>query len=791
MGFRILIAFLCLAGHLTLAQQFRGTYIINLPDSLVDVQPRRGDFNNDGLLDLLLITQSSSGKTYLQVVKGDTTITPFLHWQFTRVIGAYKACVVTDYNHDNKLDVVLSTTTGKVAVYLNQGSFAFSETVLSVPAFSELLVTDLDDNERSEWILSDNQNGDGKLKVYRQSASFAWSLAYDTIMGSANSLALTDQNYDGRHDVLFSGSVGNDSIVTAVLVNDGRLHLTPSSKTEFAGRASSGDFNSDGVFDFLVMGQDKQQLSGIRILQSTSGTHHAVNVPIALEQARPFVADLNSDGMVDYNYQGSKAGELLNVIQYASNNFDTIPSIGYQSHVFGDEDRDGDLDLLVLTKGNQFQVKAYENMAAVNKMPAAPKNAVVMRVFDRLFYYWDASVDDRTPQASITYDLYVDGTASFAAEFDLLNERRLSVTHGNNGTQNFKLTRGSNARQFAVQAIDNAFNSSRICIGSGSSCAFTSATRIVLCEGEKQTVKAPRESLWFSFTRGFLGKHASIELAAANDTLFYYDAGVKGCDALKVLHLQIGNNAVRNVAERYACANQSLNLSVESGWKSVTWSSFKRGNIGTGNSVNVVVAEADTITATMVSATGCTKKDKTIIKLSTPLVAVSPDQVRIPLGSEVQLVASGASRYEWRPGSGLSSSSVPDPVASPQVTTTYLVSGYDSLGCAGSAEATVYVENGGYVPNLFTPNTDGKNDEIKIYGLTEARDFQFTIHNREGAEVYRSTNLSDVVQRGWDGTRKGTNQPAGVYYWKVKGKLPSGERLLLNGKDSGSIVLVR
>jgi gliding motility-associated-like protein len=245
------------------------------------------------------------------------------------------------------------------------------------------------------------------------------------------------------------------------------------------------------------------------------------------------------------------------------------------------------------------------------------------------------------------------------------------------------------------------------------------------------------------------------------------------------------------VAERYACANQSLNLSVESGWKSVTWNSFKRGNIGTGNSVNVVVAEADTITATMVSATGCTKKDKTIIKLSTPLVAVSPDQVRIPLGSEVQLVASGASRYEWRPGSGLSSSSVPDPVASPQVTTTYLVSGYDSLGCAGSAEATVYVENGGYVPNLFTPNTDGKNDEIKIYGLTEARDFQFTIHNREGAEVYRSTNLSDVVQRGWDGTRKGTNQPAGVYYWKVKGKLPSGERLLLNGKDSGSIVLVR
>ena len=786
---RIIIIFIltCQVAH---AQLFRKSYAINLPDSIVAAKIDRADFNNDGLLDVILVTTSSSQKTYLQWIKGDTTLTPFLDWRHTRTIGPHKKVVLTDYNHDNRMDVVLSTTTDKVAVYLNNGDFSFSETLLSLPAFSELLIIDIDDDSRSEWILSDRQSGDDKLKVFRQSSSFTWSLVYDSILVSAAALAMTDQNYDGRTDVLVSGAVGTDSVVTLILRNDGKLHLTRSSAIGFSGNVSSADINSDGVFDFLLMGSDRHT-DGSRIYQSSAGEHRSTDIGISLQQPTPFIADFNSDGIVDFNYQGSGTSGVLNVIQYASNNFDTISSAGYRAHIFGDEDRDGDLDLIVLTYEDRLRIQAYESLAAANKIPSSPKNAIVTRIYNRLFYYWDPSTDDRTPLPSITYDLYIDGTTKYAAEFDLLNEKRLTVTHGNNGAQNFKLLSANVPLQFAVQAVDNAFNSSRTCIGSSSGCAITATRKIVLCEGEKQTLKAPRESLWFSFANGFLGRHAALELSAANDTIFYYDPSNKGCDALTVLQLQIGNNGIRNVFERYACAGQSLHLDVETGWKSVSWRSYRRGNLGTGNSINFVATEPDTVTATMVSATGCTKIDKTIVKLSTPLVVVSPDQVRIPIGSDVQLTASGASQYEWRPASGLSSANVADPVAAPLATTTYTVSGTDSLGCVGVAQAIVYVENGGYVPNLFTPNGDGKNDEIRIYGLSEASDFMFTIHNREGVEVYRSTNLTEASQKGWDGAKKGVGQPAGVYFWKVKGKLRSGERLLLNGKDSGSIVLVR
>jgi hypothetical protein len=44
---------------------------------------------------------------------------------------------------------------------------------------------------------------------------------------------------------------------------------------------------------------------------------------------------------------------------------------------------------------------------------------------------------------------------------------------------------------------------------------------------------------------------------------------------------------------------------------------------------------------------------------------------------------------------------------------------------------------------------------------------------------------------GWDGTVRGVQQPGGIYYWKVNGETSSGGKLMLNGKSSGSIVLIR
>lgn len=60
-------------------------------------------------------------------------------------------------------------------------------------------------------------------------------------------------------------------------------------------------------------------------------------------------------------------------------------------------------------------------------------------------------------------------------------------------------------------------------------------------------------------------------------------------------------------------------------------------------------------------------------------------------GKPAQLNASGGIRYQWKPAAGLSSDTIPDPLATPMTTTTYTVSGVDASGCPGSATLTIYV----------------------------------------------------------------------------------------------------
>jgi len=783
---------ICSVGY---GQHFQPAYTITLPDSISQVRPARVDLNNDGIFDLLLVSETATG-TWLQVVKGDASLDPFLHWQATRTIGPLKAFRVIDYDHDNQLDVVVSTS-DRVAVYLNQGEFVFQEHLLNVPVFSELLVADLDDDARNEWVISDREAPAARLTILRQTTAFSWMVVHDSLKVNAWSSVLTDQDNNGRHDVFISGTSTTDSVLSTILVNDGRLGFVPKSKIAFVGNGASADMNSDGIFDIVITGEDDHRIQGSLMLTSEAGAHRVKKLAVALSDATPYLADMDSDGIVDYNYQGKDENGFFNVIEYATKStFYLLPTEGYMAHVFGDGDRDGDLDLIVVWKDTQIRIQGFTNLAGDNAPPSSPKNPISIPVFKRMLYYWDASNDDHTPQKSITYDLFVDGTRPFSAEFDLLNEKRLSATHGNNGTHHFKLMSNVSSTQFAVQAIDNSLHAGKPCIGSAKlACTSSAATEVLLCKGETTTLKATRDVMWFSFLKGYLGAAVTMPLTSVGDTVFFYDRAAKDCAALKVWTLAVADAGIRNTIAHYGCSGQSLRFDVEPGWASVLWSDAQGVSLGTGNTINYVVSDAgtaaDTVTATMTNANGCSRRDRHVIKVSVPPVAVTPAQVRITKGTPVALVASGANRYEWTSSETLSATNVADPIASPLVTTTYQVVGYDSLQCTANAQATVYVENGGFIPNLFTPNGDGKNDEIKIYGITEARDFQISIHNREGSIVYQSSNLSDVSQKGWDGTRQGMQQPAGVYFWKVKGALVSGEKLLLNDKDSGSIVLVR
>jgi gliding motility-associated-like protein len=139
------------------------------------------------------------------------------------------------------------------------------------------------------------------------------------------------------------------------------------------------------------------------------------------------------------------------------------------------------------------------------------------------------------------------------------------------------------------------------------------------------------------------------------------------------------------------------------------------------------------------------------------------DKVVAP-NQPVQLLATGGTNYDWSPGVGLSSLNISNPISKVANDQLYTVKVYDSiLGCTGYDDVLVKVYKGPelYIPTIFTPNNDGKNDVFAPFpvGVKEIR--ELNIFDRFGKIVYKHQNNP----KGWDGTVAGKIADAGTYVW--------------------------
>ena len=81
-----------------------------------------------------------------------------------------------------------------------------------------------------------------------------------------------------------------------------------------------------------------------------------------------------------------------------------------------------------------------------------------------------------------------------------------------------------------------------------------------------------------------------------------------------------------------------------------------------------------------------------------------------------------------------------------------------------SSEMTVAVaESYLAVPNVFTPNGDGRNDEFRV-AYRSLREFHCWVYNRWGHLVYEWTDPA----KGWDGTINGRPAAEGAYFYVIR-----------------------
>ena len=191
--------------------------------------------------------------------------------------------------------------------------------------------------------------------------------------------------------------------------------------------------------------------------------------------------------------------------------------------------------------------------------------------------------------------------------------------------------------------------------------------------------------------------------------------------------------------------------------------------VNSPNSERVIVKPIDTTIyyIDFVNEYGCAYRDSfqvNISKFEPPLEAYAEDDTIFLSQSTVLHVNRGYKNYIWVLNYDLSCSTCTDPIAMPKASTRYTVKATNEDGCEESTDVTVIVirpncdESDVYIPNIFSPNGDSKNDEFRIQS-NFVKKVHMEIYNRWGQKVFESDNPSV----GWDGKFEGRELPPDVY----------------------------
>ncbi len=134
-------------------------------------------------------------------------------------------------------------------------------------------------------------------------------------------------------------------------------------------------------------------------------------------------------------------------------------------------------------------------------------------------------------------------------------------------------------------------------------------------------------------------------------------------------------------ADQRICLGQSVSLSSNSNAGNYQWTPLSGLSCYTcSNPIASPVTTTNYVVSTL-NDFGCRNTDTVLVIVIQPFdILVSPNDT-ICIGKNTTLSVSGATNYTWTPSTTLSCLSCPNPIATPQITTSYTVVGYDNYRC--------------------------------------------------------------------------------------------------------------
>ena len=222
-------------------------------------------------------------------------------------------------------------------------------------------------------------------------------------------------------------------------------------------------------------------------------------------------------------------------------------------------------------------------------------------------------------------------------------------------------------------------------------------------------------------------------LAAGTYTVYTKDANNCVVTTTKTI-TQPSAITLANVVTNVSCTggtNGAINLTVTGGTTPYTYA-WTGPNSFTATTEDLTGRPAGTYTVIVTDANGCTATATLIINTAAtnPTVNAGNDAIKTCIqninGAQIGESAQAGLTYQWTPTTGLSSSTIANPIANPATTTTYTLTATNAGGCTSTDQVVVTVDTTAPTVNAGLDITSCQGSSITLNAISNASSLSWT-----------------------------------------------------------------